>query len=97
MELEIYQGFRGAGVSEEKAQAIAQDIATFINKAIDQRYAMHSRQRATQGDVEKARAETEKARMEVARIEASIIKWNVGAIIAAAGLALAMAKLFFTN
>ena len=83
MEIEIYTAFRDMGVSEEKARAAVESI----NKAIDQRYSIHSQQLATQGDIEKVRAE-------IARAEANLIKWNVGAIIAAAGLAMAIARVF---
>ena len=90
MELEIYSAFKAAGVPDENARAAAESI----NKAIDERYALHSRQLATQGDVEKVRAEIEKVRAEIAKTEANLIKWNVGAIIAAAGLAMAIARVF---
>lgn len=90
MEIEIYTAFRDMGVSEEKARAAVESI----NKAIDQRYAVHSQQLATQGDIEKVRVEIERVRAEVARSEANIIKWNVGAIIAASGLAMAIARVF---
>ena len=94
MELEIYSAFKAAGVPDENARAAAESI----NKAIDERYALHSRQLATQGDVEKVRADVEKVRgelrAEIAKVEANLIKWNVGAIIAAAGLAMAIAKVF---
>ncbi|GHT87168.1 hypothetical protein FACS1894116_10850 [Betaproteobacteria bacterium] len=86
MELEIYQGFKKAGVSDEDAQAIVESI----NKAIDQRYAVHSQQLATQGDVEKVRADIEKAKAE-------IIKWILGSMIGAVGLALTMIKIFITG
>ena len=90
MELEIYSAFKAAGVPDENARAAAESI----NKAIDERYALHSRQLATQGDIEKVRAEIEKVRAEIAKTEANLIKWNVGAIIAAAGLAMAIARVF---
>ena len=101
MELEIYSAFKSAGVPDENARAAAESI----NKAIDERYALHSRQLATQGDVEKVRADVEKVRAdvekvrgelrtEIAKVEANLIKWNVGAIFAATGLAMAVARVF---
>jgi peptidoglycan hydrolase CwlO-like protein len=97
MELEIYSAFKAAGVPDENARAAAESI----NKAIDERYALHSRQLATQGDIEKVRveiekvrAEIEKVRAEIAKVEANLIKWNVGAILAATGLAMAVARVF---
>ena len=54
---------------------------------------------ATKGDVEQVRAEVEKVRLEtkaeIEKAKADIIKWNIGAIIAAAGIATAIARLFF--
>ncbi|MDR1660867.1 MAG: hypothetical protein LBR95_00315 [Azoarcus sp.] len=43
------------------------------------------------------RTEVEKGRVEVAKAEANIIKWNVGAIIVATSLSVAIARLFFTG
>ena len=47
------------------------------------------------------RAELEKLRLEtkaeIEKAKTDIIKWNIGAIIAASGLAMAIARLFFTN
>ena len=104
MELEIYSAFKAAGVPDENARTAAESI----NKTIDERYALHSRQLATQGDVEKVRIDVkkiridvgkvridiEKVRAEIAKAEANLIKWNVGAIIAATGLAMAVARVF---
>jgi hypothetical protein len=90
MELEIYSAFKAAGVPDESARAAVESI----NKAIDERYALHSRQLATQGDIEKVRAEIEKVRAEIGKVEVNLIKWNVGAIIAATGLAMAVARVF---
>jgi peptidoglycan hydrolase CwlO-like protein len=81
MELEIYEAFQAAGIPNDKAKGAVEAI----NKAIDQRYNLHSKQLATQGDVEqvraeveKVRAEVEKVRTEIARTEANLIKWLVG-------------------
>jgi len=115
MELVIYNAFRKAGVDDAQAMAIAAELNTNFNatidKAIEQHYAVHSKELATRGDVERVRVdieqlrletkvEIEKVRAEVARVEATIIKWIFGAIIAAAGLAsgiaVAIARLLFT-
>ena len=100
VELENYNAFRTAGLTEDNARAVVESI----NQAIDQRYALHSQQLATQGDVEKVRVdvervrtEIEKVRADVAKSEANIIKWVVGAIIASAGLAMTIARIFFTS
>ncbi|MDR1063192.1 MAG: hypothetical protein LBL48_04555 [Azoarcus sp.] len=93
MELEIYNAFKAAGVPDEPARAAVESI----NKAIDYRYSLHSQQLATQADIEKVHAEIAKVRVEIAKSEANIIKWNIGAIIATAGLAMTIARIFFTG
>jgi hypothetical protein len=103
MELELYSALQEAGVSEEKAKAVVESV----KKEIDQRYSLHSKQLATQGDVEKVRADIEKVRMDVEKVRAElkieiantktdVIKWNVGAIIAAVGLFATIAKIMGT-
>jgi demethoxyubiquinone hydroxylase (CLK1/Coq7/Cat5 family) len=78
MELEIYNAFQAAGVPDEKAKAAVEAI----NKTIDSRYAIHARELATRGDVEKVRADVEKFRGElkadIANTKAELIKWYVG-------------------
>ena len=102
MELAIYNAFRKAGVEEEAAKAIAENLnATFnttVSKAIERNVDL--KQLATKGDIEQLRLEIEKVRLEtkadIGRVEANIIKWMFGAIVAAAGIAMAIARLFFT-
>ena len=79
-----------------------------VNKAIEHHYAVHSQQLATKGDVEqvrldveqvrldveKARLEIEKVRAEMEKSKNEIIRWVFGAIIAAAGVAMAIARIF---
>ncbi|MDR0439761.1 MAG: hypothetical protein LBI59_02075 [Candidatus Accumulibacter sp.] len=97
MALEIHSAFKAAGVSDEHARAAVESI----NKAIDERYALHSWQLAAQGgiektqtEIEKVRIEIEKVRTEIGKVEVNLIKWNVGALIAATGLAMAVARVF---
>ena len=59
--------------------------------AIDQ--SVDLSQLATKSDNEQLRLEM---KAEIEKAKADIIKWNIGAIIAAAGLAMAIARLFFT-
>jgi demethoxyubiquinone hydroxylase (CLK1/Coq7/Cat5 family) len=93
MEIEIYDAFKSAGLTDEKAHAVVDSI----KKTINEHYALHSQQLATQGDVEKVRADVEKVRAEIAKAEANIIKWNIGAIIATAGLAMTIARVFLAS
>ena len=88
------------------------DLKQLATKSdIEHHYAVHSQQLATKGDVEKLRLDVEKLRIEtkadiekvrletkadIEKAKAEIIKWNIGAIIAAAGIAMAIARLFFT-
>jgi hypothetical protein len=82
MELELYSALQEVGISEIKAKAVVESV----NKAIDQRYNLHSKQLATQGDIEKVRAE-------IANAKAEIIKWNVGTMFAAIGIFVTLMKL----
>lgn len=82
MELEIYEAFRSAGVADDKAKAAVESI----NREIDRRYALHSDQLATRGDVETVRRE-------LAEAKAEIIKWSIGAMFAAVGMFAAIVKL----
>ncbi|MCL1860305.1 MAG: CCDC90 family protein [Proteobacteria bacterium] len=88
MELEIYGVFREAGIEEKSAKA----IAATINKALEQN--IYSKELATKGDIDNVRLEL---RTEIARVEANIIKWIVGALFAAAGVGMAIARLFLTS
>ena len=85
MELEIYDALQSAGVSAEKAKSAVESI----NKAIDQRYALHAQQLATRGDVEQVRADLEKAKgsltAEIVRTEANLVKWLVGTALVTVG------------
>ena len=103
MELAIYEAFREAGIEETPAK----QITAAINKAVEHHYSIHSQQTATKGDVEQLRLEIEqlrletkvefeKVRAEIEKAKVDIVKWVVGAVFAAAGLAMAIARLFFT-
>ena len=103
MDVAIYDAIREAGIDEKPAK----NLAVAINKAFEQHYAVHSQQLATKGDTEQLRLEIEKVRADIEKVrletkaeieksKADIIKWNIGAIIAAAGLAMAIARLFLS-
>ena len=76
MDLEIYNAFVKAGVSEADAKAAVESI----NREIDKRYALHSQQLATRGDLADAKVE--------------IIKWTIGSMLAAVGLFATITKLW---
>jgi len=76
MELEIYSAFVKAGVSELDAKAAVDSIS----KEIDKRYALHSAQLATKGDLAEAKVE--------------IIKWTIGSMLAAVGLFATIIKIW---
>jgi hypothetical protein len=73
LDLSIYSAFISAGVKEEDAKRAAESVSS----AIDNRFALHSKMLATQGDVEKVRLEIEKLRVEMEQMKAEIIRWNV--------------------
>lgn len=89
MELEIYEAFRSAGVADDKAKAAVESI----NREIDRRYALHSDQLATRGDVESVRRDVALVQRDIADAKADLIKWNVGAIFAAVGMFAAIFKI----
>ncbi len=76
MELEIYNAFVKAGVSEADAKAAVESI----NREIDKRYALHSQQLATRGDLADAKVE--------------IIKWTIGSMFTAVALFATITKLW---
>ena len=107
MEMAIYDVFKKAGIQDDQARDIAAtiqtNVKTAISEAIEQHYAVYSKELATRGDTENIRLDVEKIRLEIEKVRAEIeksksetIKWNIGAIIAAAGVAMAIARLFFT-
>ena len=59
MELEIYEAFVSAGVSEAKAKAAVESI----NREIDKRYSLHSTQLTTKADLAEAKTEIIKWRI----------------------------------
>lgn len=96
VELSIYQALKSAGVDDERATAAAESVVD----AIDKRYAIHSRQLATSGDVEKVWAELERVRIEVAKSETNVMKaiadtqrWTLAAIFAGMAAVAAIIKL----
>jgi len=77
----FFEALQAAGVPDDRAKATVEAL----NQNIDNRYAVHARELATRGDVEKVRVdvekvrtEIEKIRAEVIKIEANLIKWLVG-------------------
>jgi hypothetical protein len=75
------EALQAAGVPQDKAKTAIETL----NQAIDSRYAIHARELATRGDVEKVRVDMEKMRAELAtKIEASrhdILRWYVTGLI----------------
>ena len=94
MELQIYRALIKINVPPEEAQ----DVADSIAKEIDKRYALHSQQLATRGDVEAVRKEVGElkgeVKAEIAKAQAEVIKWCMGSIFAAVGLFVALSKMF---
>ena len=90
MDLEIYNAFVKAGVSESDARAAVESI----NKVIDSRYSLHSQQLATRGDVEKVSKEVSEMEARLLRAMAEMQRWTLTALFAAIG-ALAVFLKFF--
>lgn len=101
MELEIYSAFIKAGISEQDAKAAVDSIS----KEIDKRYAVHSQQLSTRGDVETVRKELAEAeaklmrelassKTELMRSLAEYQRWTVMAMFGAVGIFAAIAKIW---
>ncbi len=97
MELEIYSAFVEAGIAPEKAKAAVDSIS----KEIDKRYALHSAQLATRGDVESVRKDVDGVRKDVADLRAEVAKaiaesqrWTITALFGAVGLFAVISKIW---
>ena len=87
MELEIYNAFVKAGVSATDATAVVESI----NKEIDKRYALHSQQLSTRGDLAELRATL---RSDLSDFKVEIMKWTIGTMFAAVALFATITKLW---
>jgi len=87
MELEIYNAFVKAGVSEADAKAAVESI----NKEIDKRYALHSQQLSTRGDLAELKTSI---RSDLAEFKLEIMKWTIGTMFAAVALFATITKLW---
>ena len=98
MELEIYNAFVKAGVSAADATAVVESIS----KEIDKRYALHSQQLSTRGDLAELRttlvsdlAELKTTlRSDLADFKVEIMKWSIGTMFAAVALFATITKLW---
>ncbi len=89
MELEIYNAFVKAGVSEADAKAAVDSL----NREIDKRYALHAQQLATRGDIEVVRKDMAELKAELMRSIAESQRWTITSIFAAVGLFAALSKM----
>ena len=90
MELEIYSAFVKAGVSELDAKAAVDSIS----KEIDKRYALHSAQLATRGDVDQVRKEIAELKTDLIKAVAESQRWTITAMFTAVGLFAAASKIW---
>ena len=70
MELEIYSAFVNAGIAPDTAKAAVDSIS----KEIDKRYALHSQQLATHGDIETVRKEIADVKTSMAEMESRLLR-----------------------
>jgi multidrug resistance efflux pump len=90
MEIEIYSAFVEAGIAPDKAKAAVDSIS----KEIDKRYALHSAQLATRGDIEGVRKDVAELRAEVAKAIAESQRWTITAMFGAVGLFAVISKVW---
>ena len=83
MELEIYNAFIKAGVSEVDAKAAVESI----NREIDKRYALHAQQLVTKGDLSEMESRLLRALNDMQR-------WTLGTIFAAVAMLAVITKLW---
>lgn len=83
MELEIYDAFRSAGVSDDKAKAAVESI----NREIDKRYGLHADKLATKTDLAELKTELIKAIADSPR-------WTITSVFAAVALFAAVTKIW---
>ena len=98
MELEIYNAFVKAGVSAADATAVVESIS----KEIDKRYALHSQQLSTRGDLAELKttlvsdlAELKTTlRSDLSDFKVEIMKWTIGTMFASVALFATITKLW---
>lgn len=89
--IELYDALKAAGVDEDKAKAAAQAVIGAESKTdLATRTDLAELQRVTRTDINDLRLST---KADLANLEASLIKWNVGAIIAMTAVFAAIVKL----
>jgi hypothetical protein len=76
MELEIYTAFRKAGIEDADARAAVESI----NKEIDRRYALHSQQLVTRGDIGEIKHEISEMESRLLRALNDMQRWTLGAV-----------------
>ena len=87
MELEIYNAFVKAGVSEADAKAAVESI----NREIDRRYSMHANELTSKADLTAGLAEL---KTELIKAIAESQRWTITAIFAAVALFATVSKLW---
>ena len=90
MELEIYNAFIKAGVSEADAKAAVESL----NREIDKRYALHAQQLATRGDVGEVKQELAEMESRLLRALNEMQRWTLGTIFAGVAVLAVITKLW---
>lgn len=90
MELEIYNAFVKAGISEVDAKAAVESIS----KEIDKRYSLHAAQLATRGDVGEVKQELAGMEGRLLRAMNDMQRWTLGAMFAALAALAVITKLW---
>jgi nucleoid DNA-binding protein len=88
MELEIYNAFIKAGVTEADAKAVVESI----NKEIDKRYSLHATQLFAKADGASLKAEIAQTKSDLIKAIAESQRWTITAVFAAVGLFAALSK-----
>ena len=104
MDLEVVDALKSAGVPEDKARA----VVVSLHREIDQRFALHTSQLATRGDLADVKVEMTRLHAEsmaatahletrliemMAETKVELIRWFLGSLIATGGVVTAIVRL----
>jgi hypothetical protein len=90
MELEIFEALTAVNVPADKARAVVESV----NREIDRRYALHSQQLATRGDVEEVKKDLAEMEARLLRSLNDMQRWTLGAIFSALAALAVITKLW---
>ncbi|MDR0529311.1 MAG: CCDC90 family protein [Zoogloeaceae bacterium] len=90
----FFKKLEASGFERSNAEGLTEAIQDAITTAdLATKHDLKNTENALKAEISEVRADVEKVHVGMAELEARIIKWNLAAIIAASGLALAIGQL----